>query len=282
MIAIGSNEALSTLDELSDAEPEDAEPTQLGRATLPPWVIASLDFQTHPRSLHVVGIRRENRALFHRLSAVDDPAERGRVFDEYMNVKFYLHDWQDHESSARQSLKNSYLRFLRGWGVDSGSIEGAVLKGWVESRFGIRPRYHRAPIDPGTRSYLPFARDRMLGHARTNAIDSQLDLLFEFCQYELRRRKQPRFLLYRGTYDAEQHRIGTRYGKRDYVVVMNNLCSFTANRERAWEFGSTVWQVEVPAQRVFYFPDLLPRSVLGGEEEYLVLGGEHRVKELTA
>ena len=64
-----------------------------------------------------MGVRRENRVLFERLASVDDSAERGRVFDDYMNVKFYLHDWRSHETSARQSLKNSYLRFLRGWGV---------------------------------------------------------------------------------------------------------------------------------------------------------------------
>jgi NAD+--dinitrogen-reductase ADP-D-ribosyltransferase len=270
------------LDETPCLEAEDAEPTNLGRSSLPPWIIASLDFQTHPRALHVVGVRRENRAFFERLSKIDDPAERGRVFDDYMNVKFYLNDWKEHETSARQSLKNSYLRFLRGWGVDSNSIEGAVLKGWVESRFGLTPSYHAGLIAPGSRSYLSFARDRMLGHARTNAIDSQLDLLFEFCQYEARRRRLSRFVLYRGTHDADQHRIAERYSKRDYVVILNNLCSFSSEAERAWEFGSTVWQVEVPAQRVCYFPGLLPRSVLRGEDEFLVLGGEHRVRELTA
>ena len=263
-------------------EAEDTEPTSLGRATLPPWVIASLDFQKHPRSLHIVGVRRDNRALFGRLSSIDDSDERGRFFDDYMNVKFYLHDWQAHEDSARQSLKNSYLRFLRGWGVDSNSIEGAVLKGWVESRFGLRPTYHRGSVEPGARSYLPFARDRMLGHARTNSIDAQLDLVFEFCQSEARRRKLSRLRLYRGTYDADQHRFGPRYGRHDYVVSLNNICSFSSDPERAWEFGTTVWETEVPAQRICYFTGLLPRSVLRGEDEYLVLGGEHRVRELSA
>lgn len=270
-----------TLDDDPSVEPEDAQPSAFGRATLPPWVIASLDFQTHPRSLHLVGVRRENRLLFERLGTIDDPVERGLVFDDYMNVKFYLHDWQAHVTSARQSLKNSYLRFLRGWGVDSSSIEGAVLKGWVESRFGLRPLYHGRRIDPGSRSYLPFARDRMLGHARTNAIDSQLDLLFEFCQYEGRRRRISSRTLYRGTHDAEQHRVTRRFSKRDYVVILNNLSSFSSDPERAWEFGATVWQVVVPVQRICYFAGLLPRSVLRGEDEHLVLGGEHRVTELT-
>lgn len=263
-------------------ESEDAQPWAFGRANLPPWVIASLDFQTHPRSLHLTGVRRENRLLFDRLAGVEDPAERGRVFDAYMNVKFALHDWRESGARAGQSIRNSYLRFLRGWGVDSSSIEGAVLKGWVESRFGLRPSFHRGSIRPGTRSYLPFAHDRMLGHARTNAIDAQLDALFEFCQYEARRRKLSRLVLYRGTNDVERHRIARRFSKRDYVVTLNSLCSFSSDPERAWEFGSTVWKVLVPVQRVCYFAGLLPSSVLRGEDEYLVLGGEHRVEELPS
>lgn len=268
-------------DSFSDLEPEDAQPAAHGRANLPPWVVASLDFQDHPRGLHITGVRRENRSLFERLAGIDDVVTRARVFDDYMNVKFHLHDWREHQDSARQSLKNSYLRFLRGWGVNSTSIEGAVLKGWVESRFGLRPRYHGLRIEPGSRNYLPFARDRMRGHARSNAIDSQLDLLFEFCQYEARRRKLSRLTLYRGVNDADQHQITNHRGKRDYVVVLNNLCSFSSDPERAWEFGATVWEVVVPVQRICYFAGLLPQSVLRGEDEYLVLGGEHRVRELS-
>jgi NAD+--dinitrogen-reductase ADP-D-ribosyltransferase len=264
-----------------DVEPQDTEPAPFGRANLPPWIIASLEFQDHPRPLHLMGVRRENKSLFTRLERIADASERGQVFDDYMNVKFYLHDWPTHGPRARQSLKNSYLRFLRGWGVDSSSIEGAVLKGWVESRFGLRPLYHGRAINRGERSYLGFARDRMLGQARTNAIESQLDLLFEYCQYEGRRRKTSRFVLYRGTHDVDQHRVMRRFSKRDYVVTLNNLCSFSSDAERAWEFGSTVWRVSVPLERVFYFAGLLPRSVLRGEDEFLVLGGEHRVTELT-
>jgi NAD+---dinitrogen-reductase ADP-D-ribosyltransferase len=262
-------------------EAEDAEPWSLGRASLPPWVIASLDFQAHPRALHLIGVERFNRRLFARLDELEDPTERGRVFDEYMTVRFHLHEAAEQGLKARKSLKNTYVRFLRGWSVDSSSIEGAVLKGWVESRFGLRPLFHGRRIEPGTRSYLPFARDRMLGHARSNAIDAQLDLLFEFCQYEAKRRGLARLVLYRGTYDIDQHQIVRRFGKNDYVVVLNNISSFSSSAERAWEFGSTVWEAQVPIQRVCYFPGLLPRSLLSGEEEYLVLGGQHRVKELS-
>lgn len=268
-------------DDEHESAGEDACALGFSRCNLPPWVIASREFQDHPRGLHVVGVRRENGALFSRLSSIDDPDERARVFDAYMNVKFNLEEWRAHTAPASRSIRNSYLRFLRGWGVDSSSIEGAVLKGWVESRLGIPPRYHRGPITVGTRSYVAFARDRMLGHARSNALDAQLDLLFEFCQYELRRRGLRWFDLYRGTYDADQHPIVARRGRREYAVVLNNLCSFTADVNKAWEFGSKVWKVRVPAQRVFYFAGLLPKTILRGEDEHLVFGGEHWVKEIV-
>ena len=61
---------------------------------------------------------------------------------------------------------------------------------------------------------------------------------------------------------------------------MNNLSSFTSERECAWEFGSTVWETSVPTAKIFFFSGLLPDSILKGEDEYLVIGGEYRVKEL--
>jgi NAD+--dinitrogen-reductase ADP-D-ribosyltransferase len=266
---------------LADWQARDATPLSFGRATLAPWIIASREFQDHPRALHIVGVRRENRSLFRRLDTIDDPVERASFFDAYTNAKFRLDEWRTETPGARRSLRNSYLRFLRGWGVDANSIEGAVLKGWVESRLGIPPHYHGGPIEAGRRSYLEFARQRMLGHARTNAIDAQLDLLFEFCQYELHRRRVRRIVLYRGTHDADVQLLLARRGS-ERLVLMNNLCSFTSDVERAWEFGSVVFRGVVPAQRIFYFAGLLPKSILRGEEEYLVIGGEHWVSPVRA
>ena len=254
---------------------EDLAPLAFGRANLSPWVIASGEFQDYPRALHIAGVQRENRALFSLLDAMDGSDARAHLFDEYMVKKFCLDEWKIETGAGRRSLRNSYLRFLRGWGVDSNSIEGAVLKGWVESRLGLTPLYHKGRINRREASYLVFARDRMLGQARTNAVDAQLDLLFEFCQYELRRRRVGRVVLYRGTQDPEEEWPLARRGRSEGLVRLNNICSFTSNRERAWEFGSRVIQVPVPAQRIFYFAGLLPTSILRGEDEHLVLGGQH-------
>lgn len=263
-----------------EAEAEDAAPMGYGRATLPPWLIASQEFQEHPRALHIVGVRRENRSLFALLAKLEDPVLRAEFFDEYMTTKFRLDEWQQQTAGGRRSLRNSYLRFLRGWGFDSNSVEGAVLKGWVESRLGIPPSYHGRRIEPRRRSYLEFARQRMRGHAWTNAIDAQLDLLFEFCQYELRRRDLRRLVLYRGTQEWDEQQTLARRESGERLIRINSLSSFTSEAERAWEFGSTVFKAVVPAQRIFYFAGLLPKNILKGEDEYLVIGGEYWVTQV--
>ncbi|KAF0094529.1 MAG: NAD+---dinitrogen-reductase ADP-D-ribosyltransferase [Puniceicoccaceae bacterium 5H] len=250
---------------------------------IPPWVIASWEFNDDPRKIEIDGVRQVNRFLFERLDGIDSPVRRGEVFNEFMTVKFKLHEWNDHQNDARRSLRNSYVRYLRGWGIDSNTIEGAVLKGWVESRLGMPPTFHRGRVlSKNSEEYQPYAYDRMRGHARTNAIDSQLDLLYEFCQYEMERRHPgERWLtLYRGTCDAEDYELLEQRDRRHQCVRMNNLSSFTSNREFAWEFGSTVWEVRIPLVKVFFFSGLLPDSLLKGEEEYLVVGGEYWVKKL--
>jgi NAD+---dinitrogen-reductase ADP-D-ribosyltransferase len=249
---------------------------------LPPWVIASRHFNDNPQLLEIQGVRGANRFLFAKLATIASAQERAEVFNDYMSVKFQLHHWQSQSTdTAKKSIKNSYLRFLRGWMMDSNSIEGAVLKGWVESRIGIPPSFHRSRI-PGIHAeeYMRYAYDRMKGSERTNAINSQLDLLYEYCQYELARKYSDKAVipLYRGTYDASEHDLIEQIAKREQVVRLNNLVSFTSDEERAWEFGSTVWEVQIPLAKVFFFNELLPNSIMKGEGEYMVIGGEYRVR----
>ncbi len=250
---------------------------------LPPWVIASRHFNDNPQPLEIQGVRAANRFLFDKLASIASQEERAVVFNDFMSVKFQLHHWQGQTETARRSIKNSYLRFLRGWMMDSNSVEGAVLKRWVESRMGIGPTYHRARI-PGIHSqaYFDFSVDVMRGSARTNAIQSQLDLLYEYCQFELRRRypDEEATLLYRGTGDVSAHEVIEQLGRREQLVRLNNLVSFTSHEERAWEFGSTVWEARVPLCKIFFYSDLLPGSILKGEGEYLVIGGEYRVRRV--
>jgi NAD+--dinitrogen-reductase ADP-D-ribosyltransferase len=246
--------------------------------------LGSREFNEHPEPLELHGVRAQNRALFEKLESISDGRERVRVFNEYMSVKFYLHQWEGESDPARRAIKNSYLRLLRGWGVDSNSVEGAVLKGWVESRFGLVPSYHKGPLrQQEADDYTAYDFDRVRGSARTNSINDQLDLLFTFTQHELWRRAdaRPWVRLYRGVYDLAEHAVTERVTRREYYVKLNNLSSFTSVAERAWEFGTTVWAVEVPVCKVFFYGDLLPESFLRGEDEYLIIGGEYRVQEVA-
>lgn len=250
---------------------------------LPPWVIASDTFNLEPRPLSISGTQRSNRDLFRKLDQEDDSAKRGRIFHEYLNVKFALHQWAEYTGNARSSLRNSYLRFLNGWQVDSNGIEGAVLKSWVESRFGVLATYHKGILKrvQGEEDNR-FARDRMKGSSRTNAIYSQLDILYEYCQYEYRRRmpETKTLVLYRGTNDPEEHPLIATGTKREKCIRLNNLVSFTSDREKAWEFGSSVWKATCAISKIVFFSGLLPSSLLTGEDEYLVIGGDYWVKEL--
>jgi NAD+--dinitrogen-reductase ADP-D-ribosyltransferase len=123
----------------------------------------------------------------------------------------------------------------------------------------------------------------MNGSTRTNAIFSQLDLVYEYAQFELEKRVpgEARVVLYRGVNDVKDEDVITKVDKRNWIVRLNNLCSFTHDKERAWEFGTTVWEAQVPLAKVFFFSGLFPSSLLRGEEEYLVIGGECRVRRMT-
>ncbi len=262
------------------------DPTSFNRCNVPPWVIASRHFDEHPCPIEIQGVRDGNRALFAALDALDDPEARARRFDDWLSVRFQLHHWQEQATAAaRRALRNSYLRFLRGWGMDSNSVEGAVLKGWVESRMGIPPTFHHAPL--GARdgdAWARYAADRTRGHAFTSAIEAQLDLVYAFTQYELARRLpgEPRVTLWRGQNDLAAHDVVERLGRREWVVRTNNLASFTDDRERAWEFGSVVLQASVAVPRIFFAGHLWPRSILKGEREFLVIGGDLRVTRILA
>lgn len=247
-------------------------------------MIASHRFNENPQALEIQGVKESNRFLFEKLAALPGHEERALLFNDYMSVKFHLHHWQEQSTdAARSSIRNSYLKFLKGWKIDSNSLSGAVLKRWVESRMGIAPTFHKARIDEvNSESYFDYSVDVLKGSSQTSAIHSQLDLLYEFGQFELPR-KYPglsALTLYRGTHDAEEYDLLESADKWHQIVRMNNLVSFTDEQERAWEFGRTVWKTTVPLAKIFFYNDLLP-GILKGEDEYMIIGGEYRVQRLV-
>jgi NAD+--dinitrogen-reductase ADP-D-ribosyltransferase len=258
-----------------------ADTLPVNRCDHPPWVIASHLFNRNPRPLEIQGVRRAHRSLFARLARLEDPAARAVCFRDYMELVFRAGKWRNEKSAGdRRSLRNSYLRFLRGWMLDASSPEGAVLKGWVESRFGIPPTYHAGIIkDVHAPAYFLYLAERMRESVRTNAVESQFDLLYEFVQDELRRRHPgvPAFTLYRGVKNLGDYRVIQEAGESRVVLRLNNLNSFSSRLEHAWEFGSRVLVAEVPASKILFRSDLLPGVLPRREEESLVIGGDFEV-----
>ena len=92
------------------------------------------------------------------------PAERrGEVFADYMTVRFQL-AWPEAmglSGHKKGRTKANYIRMIRGWSFDADSREGAVLKGWVESRFGLMPRWHGESLrDPSGEAYTRYMAAR--------------------------------------------------------------------------------------------------------------------------
>ena len=118
--------------------------------------------------------------------------------------------------------------------------------------------------------YLAMRSDGLRG---TNALESQIDLVYAYSQYEFRRgdAAAKRIELFRGINRLNEHEVLSKSGRRQ-VVLFNNLVSFTSSRERASEFGDYILAVDVPLTKIFFHCGLLP-GVLQGEDEFLVIGG---------
>ena len=247
----------------------------------PPWVIASHHFNRNPQPLEIQGVRRAHRSFFSRLNIMEAPSARERHFREYMKLAYLSGKWRSGTTAAeRRSLRNDYLHFLRGWIHDANSEEGAVLKGWVESRFGLYPVFHAGMINgPDCKEYLIYLKERMRENARSNAIESQLDLVYEYVQYELARRYPgvSSFRLYRGIRNIHDYLFLEETAGMRAVVRMNNLNSFSGRLEYAWEFGDHVVEADVPVGKIFFRSDLLPGVLPKSEEESLVIGGDFDV-----
>jgi NAD+--dinitrogen-reductase ADP-D-ribosyltransferase len=172
------------------------------------------------------------------------------------------------------------MRLLRGWGYDSNSPEGAVIKGWVESRFGLVPTHHKAQIDAASVDvWTAYVAEKMSTRFHDNSIHVQLDLLYEFCQWQLCRfaAAMTHVTLFRGTNEFDETKVVQQIDRRTAVVLFNNVVSFSEDRDTAGCFGCRILEARVPASKIMFFNALLPRHPLKAEGEYLVIGGEYRV-----
>ncbi|RRJ82934.1 NAD(+)--dinitrogen-reductase ADP-D-ribosyltransferase [Aestuariirhabdus litorea] len=253
----------------------------INRCNLPAVILGGLGFQQQPAPLYLDGVQALHRDLFERLQRLTDPLQRQQQFIDYLDVHFCLDDPEaaGYVAGASGRPKATWRRTLRGWLFDTDSREGAVMKAWVESRFGLLPRYHRGSIrDFSGDTYRGYLEARARGLYNTNALEAQLDLLYSFCQYELAQSGAEPLYLYRGINRAEAlEQVGVN-GAGQPVVLLTNLNSFSRELERASEFGDRVMRVQVPRQKLVCHDSLFP-GLLKGEGEHLVIGGLYAIED---
>lgn len=247
---------------------------------VPAPVLAGTDFQQHPVGLHIAGTREAHRGLFALLDTSGSLSEAGEMFGHYLHLAFGL----EPDPDAPRRWRASYLKLLQSWGHDSNGPAGAVLKGWVESRFGLVPTFHAEPLERfPSPAWVRYLEQKAGSRFHSNGIQQQLDLLYEFAQWALAR-FQPfgagrHATLWRGSNDCDEQvvaghlRSAPPAHRRTLIVRFNNLVSFATSPDEAGCFGDWLLKARVPLVKILFWPGLLP-GVLKGEGEVLALGGD--------
>ena len=226
----------------------------INRCNLPAVILGSLTYQRHPVPLEIDGIRAFHADLFGLLAPITDRRERAERFIDYMAAHFCL----DHLEEAgltpgRRSKKRvnaNYLRLVRGWSFDSDGREGAVLKHWVETRFGLLTRHHGGPLDGrDSEGYHAYMDQAAAGLYATNALESQLDLLYTYCQYELARQHpgEGHLTLYRGINHIDEHEVLGR--DRTGPSVCSTTSRASPPAASAPTSSATIWRPGSPSRR---------------------------------
>lgn len=277
--------------------PKDAR-LSVNRCNLPSEVLGDVSFQTNPKPIFIDGVAELHKYLFQQLDTISEARDRSEFFMRYVTAHFRLDALDDAGYDPNVALDRSranYLRVLRGWFFDSDSVEGAVIKSWVESRFGLLPRYHQGKIRSiHDTNYQRFASQGAKGLYNTNGLEAQLDLLYSYGQYELSRRYKGEntITVYRGQNHLHslEHIFENsnnnnkplslkelrKDNKTSLTILLNNISSFSSDAERAGEFGDIIIKVLVPFPKLLFFSGLMP-GIMTSEKEFAVIGGVYNV-----
>ena len=126
---------------------------------LPAWYIGSLAFNEKPQRFELQTVAHSTSDLFRYLDVFSEPSARTEAFNAYVAAKFHLHELDgEHTNNAKRSLRNTYVRYLRGWGVDSNSIEGRGAE-------GVGSRVASACDRPTTRARFPRTARKASWHS---------------------------------------------------------------------------------------------------------------------
>lgn len=259
---------------------------------VPTAVLAGTRFQHHPVPLRLAGVRATHSGLFRLLETACSLGQAREVFAHYMRLAFGLGAPDVRPGATHRHRRTSYLKLLQGWGMDANGAAGAVLKSWVESRFGIAPTFHGAPLARfPSEAWIRYMQEKASPRWNNNAIWQQIDLLYEYCQWAQRalgllplagqppqQGKDSCVLLWRGCSRADEQVVAGSLRERRCTVRLNNLVSFSVSAEEAGCFGDWVLQAWIPRSKLLLVPGLLERDVLQGEGEVLVIGGDYDVE----
>lgn len=254
----------------------------LNRCNLPSALLGSLAYQQHPTQLSLDCVAELHAQFFQSIQTIQSAEQRSQHFRQYMCSAFLLGKSEEAgyqaETQKNTRQKLDYLRLLRGWMFNSDSIEGAVMKRWVESRFGLLTINHGGLLSQFTnQAQLKFQQDFANGLYNSNALESQLDLLYSYCQYELQRQYPERkhWRLFRGVNGLAKHTQLSQAQANQQLLLLNNLNSFSDDAALCESFGDIILDMQVPSTKILFFPNLLP-GVLKGENEFLVIGGVYQ------
>lgn len=252
--------------------------------------LASTGFNEQAPELHIAGTRETQPGLFALLDRCNDLTQAREVFVHYLSIAFGLQAPEkpaigSAASAEPRRWRGSWRRLLQGWGMDANGVAGAVLKGWVESRFGLVPTFHKAPLAHfPSPAWVAYLEEKTSSRHHSNNIHQQLDLLYEFCQWALARfplpapqMQGPHVRLWRGSNRVEEQLLQGTLRERRCRVRLNNIVSFSLSPEEASCFGDWVFELLVPQSKLLVFPGLLPGQVLQGEQEVIALGGDYDV-----
>ncbi|MDZ5460995.1 NAD(+)--dinitrogen-reductase ADP-D-ribosyltransferase [Azohydromonas lata] len=251
---------------------------------IPAPLLGSAEFNAHPRRLRIAGARASSAGLFALLDQCGSAAEARGIFEHYMELVFGLAKPAGRAAPSEQRRwKASYLKLLQGWGMDANAAAGAVLKGWAESRFGLVPSFHKAPLQRfPSPAWMTYLEEKTTSRYHNNNIHQQLDLLFEFCQWMLWRFQLlgpgTHVPLWRGSTRCEEQVVGGSLRERRCTMRLNNVVSFSLSRETAGCFGDWLLYAQVPRVKLLLVPGLLDTRSLQGESEVLALGGDYEVE----
>ena len=254
----------------------------INRCNLPAKIVGGITYQEQPSPIQIDGVLPTHQILFDELRKIENSNDRRQFFLRYMDDYFSLTNGYNAENSTPLACDRSrahFLTLLRGWFFNTEGREAAILKGWVESRFGLIPRFHRGKILAAEdETYSRYMIQRCAGLYNTNALEAQVDLLYSYCQYEISLQfpNTTHIELFRGVNDFTSHEILDENKNHNVVLLLNNLNSFSQNKLTASEFGDTVYAAKIPLSKVLFFSNLLP-TIASSEFEVSVIGGLSRV-----